>query len=69
VDVRFSRDISFNHSKREKGAVATVALDAFNVLNRVNDVAYTGNLSSPFFGCAVASLPARRLQFTLRLKF
>jgi hypothetical protein len=31
----------------------TFGIDAFNVLNRVNDVGYIATLSSPFFGRAV----------------
>jgi hypothetical protein len=49
--------------------VATIAVDAFNLPNRVNFSQYIGNQSSPFFGQAVSSLPARRLQFTVRFKF
>ena len=69
VDLRCSRDIFLIRSKAEKGPVGTLALDAYNVFNRVNDAAYIGNLSSPFFGHAVSSLPARRLQLTVRIKF
>ena len=69
VDLRCSRDIFLLRTKADKGPVATVALDAFNLFNRVNYAAYIGNLSSPFFGQAVSSLPARRLQLTVRLKF
>ena len=69
LDLRWSHDFHFNHAKREKGPAGTFAFDAFNVANRVNYVSYIGNLSSPFFGQAVASQPARRLQLTLRLKF
>ena len=46
-----------------------LALDAFNVTNRVNYVTYTGNLSSPFFGHAVAAKPPRRLQLSVRFTF
>jgi acyl-CoA thioesterase FadM len=49
--------------------VTTVAIDAFNVLNHVNYVAFVGDLSSQFFGHAVAALPTRRVQATLRFKF
>jgi hypothetical protein len=44
-------------------------VDAFNVLNRVNYTAFVGNLSSPFFGKAVAAQPPRRLQLGLRFRF
>ena len=69
VDLRCSRDIFLMRAKAEKGPVGTVALDAFNVFNHVNYTTYIGNLMSPFFGQAVSSLPARRLQLTVRLKF
>jgi hypothetical protein len=48
---------------------ATLALDAFNVLNRVNYRSFVGNLSSPSFGRAVAARPPRRLQLSFRVKF
>jgi hypothetical protein len=44
-------------------------VDAFNVLNRVNYADYVGNLSSPFFGQAVATRPARRLHLSFRFTF
>ena len=68
-DLRWSRDFYLNKSKKDKGAMATFALDAFNTLNHVNYAGYVGNLSSPFFGRPIAALPARRLQFTVRFKF
>ena len=46
-----------------------MALDAFNVTNRVNYVSYSGNLFSPFFGKAVAAKPPRRLQLSTRFTF
>ena len=52
-----------------EGVKATLALDAFNVLNRVNYTSFVGNLSSPFFGRAVAAQPPRRLQLSFRVKF
>jgi hypothetical protein len=69
VDLRWSHDFFLEKSKREKVPVATVGLDAFNVLNRVNYASFVGNLSSPFFGRAVAARPPRRLQAVLRLRF
>ena len=68
LDVRGSRDFYLG-SKREKGAVLTPGVDAFNVLNKTNFAGYVGNLSSPFFGKAVAANPSRRLQLSLRLRF
>ena len=46
-----------------------VAVDAFNILNEVNYSSFIGNLSSPFFGQAIAAKPPRRLQLSFRLKF
>lgn len=68
LDLRWSHDFVFTPQK-EKGPVATIAVDAFNLPNRVNYPQYVGNQSSPFFGQAVSSLPARRVQFTARFKF
>jgi outer membrane receptor protein involved in Fe transport len=68
LDLRWARDFALTH-KKEKGLVATVAFDAFNVLNRVNYTGFVGNLSSPFYGQPVASQPARRGQISLRLRF
>jgi hypothetical protein len=69
VDLRWSHDFPFAPKKKNKGPAATVAVDAFNVLNHVNYVSYVGNVSSPFFGRAVAAQPPRRVQFSLRFKF
>jgi len=69
LDLRWSRDFFLAPSKKDKGPTATVAMDAFNVLNRVNYAGFVGNLSSPFFGQAVSARPARRLQLSLRLRF
>lgn len=70
LDLRWSRDFSLvKGKKKDEGVKATIALDAFNVLNQVNYVSFVGNLRSPFFGQAVAAQPARRLQLSFRLKF
>jgi hypothetical protein len=59
--------------KRKKeenaGASATVAVDAFNVLNHVNFGKPVGNLSSPFFGHSISAGPPRRLQVLVRFQF
>jgi acyl-CoA thioesterase FadM len=49
--------------------VVTAGFDAFNVMNHANFAAFVGDMSSPFFGKAVSTLPARRLQLSVRLKF
>ena len=68
VDLRWSRDF-FLGAKKDKGPTVTLGLDAFNLLNRVNYATYVGDLSSPFFGKAIAAQPARRLQASLRFRF
>jgi len=68
LDLRWSHDFYLS-KKAEKGPIITFAADAFNAVNHVNFSQFIGNEKSPFFRQAVSSLPARRLQFTLRLKF
>ena len=67
-DLRWSHDF-FLSGKGDKGPVTTVAVDAFNLVNKVNYTQYIGNEKSPFYGQPVSALPPRRLQFTLRFKF
>ncbi len=70
LDLRWSRDFILRKGKKkDEGVKATLAVDAFNVLNEVNYSSFIGNLSSPFFGQAIAAQPPRRLQFSFRLKF
>jgi outer membrane receptor protein involved in Fe transport len=70
LDLRWSRELSLiKGKKKDEGVKGTIAIDAFNVLNKVNYVSYVGNLRSPFFGQAVAAQPPRRLQLSFRLKF
>lgn len=69
LDLRWSRNFYLSKTKKEKRPVVTFAADAFNISNRVNYAGFVGNLSSPFFGRAVASRPARRLQFSFRFTF
>ena len=74
LDLRWSKEF-FLHPSREKGTgknkgpSATVAFDAFNILNHVNPGSFVGNLSSPFFGRPVSAGPARRMQASLSFKF
>ena len=68
LDVRWSRDFFLIKTKKDKGPTVTFAADAFNVLNRTNYSGLVGNQSSPFYGLAVSSRPARRLQLSLRFK-
>ncbi len=69
LDLRLAKDFALNASKKEKSPKITAAIDAFNVINRVNYSGYIGNLSSPFFGRAISSRPARRLQLSMRFVF
>ena len=69
LDLRWSHDVFFNQAKKGAGPTITLAVDAFNALNRVNDTSYIGTLTSPFFGRAVAAQPPCRLQFSLRARF
>lgn len=69
LDLQVSRSVHFDRSKGEKGPTATVGFGVFNVLNTVTKTTIVGNLSSPFFGQAVAALPARRVQLSARFSF
>ncbi len=70
VDLRWSRPFPLRsrHGSGEPPAVE-LAVDAFNVINRVNPTRFVGNQSSPFFGRPVAAEAPRRLQLSLELKF
>jgi hypothetical protein len=68
LDLRWSHDFFLSH-KAEKGPIASLAIDGFNLPNHVNLTQFIGNQKSPFFGQAVSALPGRRLQVTLRFKF
>ena len=41
----------------------------FNIANRVNYGGFSGNLSSPFFGRATSSSPARRVEVGMNIRF
>ena len=69
LDLRWSKDFVLDASKKDKSPKITAAIDAFNLTNRVNYSGYIGNLSSPFFGRAISSRPARRLQLSMRFAF
>jgi outer membrane receptor protein involved in Fe transport len=69
LDLRWSHDVFLNRTKKGSGPTVTFGIDAFNVLNRVNDASYVGTLTSPFFGRPVAAQPPRRLQVSLRARF
>jgi len=69
VDLRWSHDFLLSKAKKDKSPTINIGIDAFNVLNRVNFASFVGNLSSPFFGQAVATQPPRRLQLSFRFKY
>jgi Carboxypeptidase regulatory-like domain len=72
LDLRWSRALSLRGGSggaNKSGPSLTIGIDAFNVLNRVNYSRYIGTLTSPFFGQAISSQPARRLQLSLRFRF
>jgi hypothetical protein len=67
LDLNLARDFPLTRAKA--GPVATVSLNAFNVLNHPNYVSYVGVVTSPFFGMPVAALPPRQIQLNLQVKF
>jgi hypothetical protein len=67
--LRWSKDLPLHSRDKDSGPTLAFAVDAFNVLNRVNYSSFVGDLSSPFFGHAIASQPARRIQAGLKLEF
>ena len=69
MDVRWYHDFFLQKSVKDKSPAITVAADAFNLLNHVNYTTFAGAMSSPFFGQAIASQPARRLQLSVRFRF
>lgn len=68
-NVRWAKEIVLGKTTKGEGPSITIAVDAFNVLNRTNFSSFVGNLSSPFFGQPVASRPARQMQLTLGFQF
>jgi hypothetical protein len=68
-DLRWSHEILPFHHASDKMPGFTLAVDAFNVTNRTNYSTYVGNIQSSFFDQPTAALPARRLQFTGRIRF
>jgi hypothetical protein len=60
---------NFRLRKKKESPRGALSVDAFNALNHVNYDTYIGNLSSPFFGKAVAAKPPRRMQMSFKLDF
>jgi hypothetical protein len=69
LDLRWFHEFRFAPARKDKSPSVTVSADAFNLTNRVNFPNYVGAMTSPFFGSAVSSLPARRMQLGLRFQF
>jgi hypothetical protein len=70
LDLRWSHELQLRPGAgNAKGPSAVVALDAFNVLNRVNLGRPIGTLTSPFFGQSISAQSARQLQLSFRVKF
>jgi hypothetical protein len=68
LDVRWAHDL-VPHKAADKMPTFSLAVDAFNITNRTNYTSYVGNIQSSFFNQPTAAMPARRLQFTGRIKF
>jgi carboxypeptidase family protein len=70
LDLRWSHEMPFTRAGQPKTKRSTtIGVDAFNVLNRVNYNLPVGNLSSAFFGRSISASAARRLQFSLRVRY
>jgi len=68
LDLRAAREFTLPAAPGRKHSF-TLGADAFNVLNHVNYSYFVGNLSSPFFGGAVAAQAPRRIQLSLRVRY
>jgi len=69
LDLRWSHDFYLVRAKKDKGPMATLGIDAFDVLNHVNYPSDVGVQTSPFFGRPVSAQPGRRLQLSFRFRF
>jgi hypothetical protein len=70
LDLRWSRDLPYAASgKTRPKRSLNLGVDAFNVTNRVNYNTPVGNLLSSFYGQSISAGPARRIQFSLRLRY
>jgi hypothetical protein len=64
LDLRLSRDV-----KLPSARTLVVALDAFNVTNRVNYTNFMGTVGSPLFSQPIAAGPPRQIQGSVRVTF
>jgi hypothetical protein len=69
LDLRWSHNLLGPRKGWEKMPTISLAIDAFNIANTTSFASYIGNEQSSFFGEPTTALPARRLQFTGRIKF
>jgi outer membrane receptor protein involved in Fe transport len=69
VDLRWSHEFGIGSQKGEDAPAWSIGVDAFNIVNRVNYAGFVGNLSSPFFGRAIAARPPRRVQLSAGFHF
>jgi Carboxypeptidase regulatory-like domain len=68
-DLRWSHDLFSPRKASDKLPTFSLAVDAFNITNRTNYTSYVGNIQSQFFEQPTTAMPARKLQFTGRIKF
>jgi hypothetical protein len=68
LDLRASKDITFAKGT-PRARTFTIAIDAFNVTNRVNYTGYIGTIGSPLYGQPIVARPPRQLQISTHLKF
>lgn len=69
LDLRWNHDLLAPHKGSERLPTISFAIDAFNITNHTNYTSYVDNVQSAFFEQPTAAAPARRLQFTGRIKF
>ena len=69
VDLRWSHEFAIGSGKGDDAPAWSVGVDAFNLFNRVNYSTFIGTITSPFFGQAIASQPARRIQLSAGFHF
>ena len=67
LDLRVSHE--FKMGSQKNAPSFTVALDAFNVLNRVNYGSFIGTVSSPLFGQPITARPPRQFQLSIRYEY
>ena len=66
--MRVSREVTFATSRSGDRGL-TLGVDAFNLLNRVNDASFVGTIGSPLFRRPITARAPRQLQFSARVRF